>query len=68
MASLRSLRQDTLMCMNIGFLRLPPHLKSRCLRLTFKSDFLSVTYGAFGAFRTGSPVISKSYSKCFFPL
>ena len=53
MASLRSTRQDALMSMNIGFLQLPPHLKSRCLRLTFKPDFLRVTCGAFGLFRTG---------------
>ena len=54
MASLRSTRQDALMCINIGFLWLPaPHLKSRCLRLTFEPDFLRVTYGAFDSFRTG---------------
>ena len=53
MASLRLTRQNALMSMKIGFLRLPPHLKSRCIRLTFKPEFLRVTYVAFGAFRTG---------------
>ena len=66
MASLRSKRQDALISMNIGFLRLPPHLKSRCLRLTFKSDFLRVTYGTLGALRTENTMISKCYFKCFF--
>ena len=53
MASLRFTRQGALLFMNIGFFRLPPHLKSRCLRPIFEADFLRVAYGAFGAIRTG---------------